>query len=418
VPEATAQHVAGAANYLRLGQTRFLGPRYFAERNTLATLLKNYGALRLLVVLPLFLVVGVAKVFGLPAHAALLRRLADRARVAVERRAPAETRRYRRRVHERRTRSDAEVAELFGRLGPRLRAYAEAMASWIAGGDADPAPEPAHGDAPPPDPATATSRLRDLVRRRPTLVTGLGLVLLALAGTWPLLRPGELRGGQLAPWPASSSAFLGDHVAGWSTAGTFGTSLDPSPAQALLGVLQLLLGGSSYLAPRALLLVPFALAWLFALRAVQPFSARRGPRVVAATAYVLSPPALAALLTARIEALVVLAALPGLVAAFDTIARRDVPPARAWRAVAGAVLLGAVAGAFEPAVLLVVLVVSASMAIVLAVRTDDLVWRTRVLARASVAGLGPLRAARAMVAGAAPAGRSAAGSTRGDGIGR
>ncbi|MFU8840457.1 MAG: glycosyltransferase [Nitriliruptoraceae bacterium] len=390
VPEATAQHAAGAANYLRLGQTRFLGPRYFAERNTLATLLKNYGALRLLLVLPLFLVVGVAKTVGF----LLTRRFSDAwqtVRAWLWNLAHLrETRRYRRQVQAQRTRSDAEVAELFGRLGPRIRAYAEAMASWIAGGDADPAPEPAHRDAPPPEPATATSRLRALLRRRPTLVAGLGLVLLALAGTWPLLRPGELRGGQLAPWPAAPGAFLGDHVAGWSTAGTFGTSLDPSPAQALLGLLQLLLGGSSYLAPRALLLLPFVLAWLFALRAVQPFSARRGPRVVAATAYVLSPPAIAALLTARIEALVVLAALPGLVAAFGTVARRDVPPARAWRAVAGAVLLGAVVGAFEPAVLLVVLVVSAAMAVVLAVRTDDLIWRTRVLARAAVAGLGPV----------------------------
>ncbi|MEX2421315.1 MAG: glycosyltransferase family 2 protein, partial [Actinomycetota bacterium] len=38
VPAAVGEHAAGAANYLRLGQTRFLGPRYFAERNTLATL--------------------------------------------------------------------------------------------------------------------------------------------------------------------------------------------------------------------------------------------------------------------------------------------------------------------------------------------------------------------------------------------
>lgn len=390
VPAATAQHAAGATNYLRLGQTRFLGPRYFAERNTLATLLKNYGLLRLLVVLPLFLVVGVAKTAGF----VLTRRFADAWQTV---RAwlwnvlhLRETRRYRRHVQQQRVRSDAELADLFGRVGPRIRAYTEAMASWVAGGDIAPAPEEARTDAPPPEPATATSRLLALVRRRPVLVTGLGLVLLALAGTWPLLRPGQLRGGQLAAWPATSSAFLSDHVAGWSTAGTFGTGMDPSPAQALLGMLQVVLGGSSYLAPRVLLLVPFALAWLFALRAAQPFSARRGPRVVAATAYVLSPPALAALLTARVEALVVFAALPGLVAAFGTIGQRDEPPARAWRAVSAAVLLTALAGAFEPAVLLAVLAVSASMAVVLAVRTDDLVWRTRILARTSVAGLGPV----------------------------
>ena len=64
VPAAAGRHVRAAASYHRLGQSALLGPRYFAERNTLATLLKNYGALRLLLVVPLFLVVGLAKVVG------------------------------------------------------------------------------------------------------------------------------------------------------------------------------------------------------------------------------------------------------------------------------------------------------------------------------------------------------------------
>jgi GT2 family glycosyltransferase len=37
VPRAVARHRRGATNYQRLGQTAFLGPRYFSERNTLAT---------------------------------------------------------------------------------------------------------------------------------------------------------------------------------------------------------------------------------------------------------------------------------------------------------------------------------------------------------------------------------------------
>jgi len=390
VPQATGQHVAGASNYLRLGQTRFLGPRYFAERNTLATLLKNYGPLRLLLVLPLFLLVGVAKTVGF----LLTRRFSDAWQTV---RAwlwnlvhLAETRRYRRVVQEQRVRSDAELAELFGRLGPRLRAYIEAMASWVAGGDMAQAPVPAPGDETVPEPATATSRVRSFVRRRPLLISGTALVLLVLSGTWRLLRPGELRGGQLMPWPAEPSAFLSDHIAGWSTAGTFGTSLDPSPAQGLLGLLQLVLGGSNYLAPRVLLLAPFLLAWVLALRAVQPFSARRVPRIVAATAYVLSPPAVAALVTGRVDALVVFALLPGLVAAFTTVWRRDQPSARAWRAVAAAVVLGAVAGAFEPAVLLVSATAGVVLSALVFLRTDDLLERTRVVARAAVAGFGPI----------------------------
>jgi len=64
VPSATGRHVAGAANYLRLGQTRFIGPRYFAERNTLAALLKNYGPARLVAIVPLYILVGLAKTLG------------------------------------------------------------------------------------------------------------------------------------------------------------------------------------------------------------------------------------------------------------------------------------------------------------------------------------------------------------------
>lgn len=390
VPSAVGNHAASAANYLRLGQTRFIGPRYFDERNTLASLIKNYSALKLLVVLPLYLLVGAAKVVGF----LLTRRFSDAwqtVRAWVWNLTHLrESRRYRRRVQEQRVRSDAELSELFGRLGTRLRAYAEAMASWISGGDADPAPEPAHDDAPPPEPETVTRRVVALGRRRPVLLTGIGLLLLAAVGSWPLLVPGQLRGGLLAPWPTSPMAFLSDYLAGWHEAAAFGTAAAPSPAQALLGGFHLVLGGNSYLASRGLLLLPLAVGWLLALRAAQTYSDRRPPRVVAATAYVLSPPALAALVTGRIDALVVLAVLPGLVAGYITLARRTSDPARAWRAVAAVVLFGAVAGAFEPAVPVVLLGVGALVAIVSILRARQLAWRLSLAARLSVASLGPV----------------------------
>ena len=390
VPSAVGRHAASAANYLRLGQAGFIGPRYFDERNTLASLIKNYGALKLLMVLPLYLVGGLAKIVGF----LLTRRFSDAWQTV---RAWAwnlahlgESRRYRRAVQAQRVRSDAELSELFGRLGTRLRAYTEAMATWISGADHDPEPEPAHDDAPPPDPQTVTRRVVALVRRRPVLVSAAGLVLLIAVGTWPLLLPGELRGGQLAPWPVSSAAFLTDYLAGWHEAAAFGTSAAPSPAQALLGLLQAALGGSAYLAPRVLLLLPLAVGWLLALKAAQTYSDRRAPRVVAATAYVLSPPALAALVTGRIEALVVLAVLPGLVAGWITATSRTSEPARAWRAVAAVVLFGAVAGAFEPVVLATLLAVGAVAIGVAVARSEDLSWRASVAARLTVAALGPV----------------------------
>ncbi|MFA9430081.1 glycosyltransferase family 2 protein [Egicoccus sp. AB-alg2] len=390
VPEAVTAHVAAATNYLRLGQTRFIGPRYFAERNTLATLLKNYGFARLLLVVPLYFLVGVAKVFGF----LLTRRVSDAWQTV---RAwiwnvlhLAETLRLRREVQSTRRRTDRELRELFGRIIPRVRAYAEAIGEWIAGGDVD------HGGyaAVPRDPGEPVSgprRLARAIKRRPVLTVGAVLTLVVLVGAWPLLLPGELRGGELAPWPASPAAFLADYAAGWHVAGAFGTAEASSPAQAVLGALHLLVFGSSYAAPRLLLLGLPLIAWLLALRAAQGFSQLRLARVVAATAYVLSPPALAALATGRVGALVVLAALPGIVAAGTVLARPASASTSAWRAVAAVVLLGAIAGAFEP-VLLPALALAGLLVLALGWRAapaDDPGWRRYLVIRCLTAAVGP-----------------------------
>lgn len=387
VPDAVGEHAAAATNYHRLGQTRVIGPRYFAERNTLAALLKNYGPLRLLTVVPLYFLVGIAKILGF----LLTRRFSD---AWLTFRAwlwnglhLLETRRLRRQVQGDRRRGDGEVKELFGRIAPRVRAYAEAIAEWIAGGDvADGADEQ---PATAPEPETATARARRLVRERPVLLTGLLLVLVVLIGAAPLLSGGTLRGGELAPWPASPRAFLADHAAAWHTAAGLGTDAPPSPAQALLGILQLLLFGSAYLASRVLLLGSLLLAWVTALRAAQRYSQRKIPRVAAATAYVLSPPTLAALLTGRVGALVVIAVLPGLIASWGTLARRDTPASRAWRAAAASALLGAIAVAFVPPAVVVLFVAAIGLLLVVLPNAPRS-WRGPLTARVGLATLGPL----------------------------
>jgi GT2 family glycosyltransferase len=388
IPAAVGQHVAGATNYLRLGQTRFLGPRYFAERNTLATLLKNYAAPRLLTVVPLYFLVGIAKVMGF-----ILTRRVSEAWQTV--RAwlwnglhLVETLRLRRQIQGERRRSDAELRSLFGRIVPRVRAYAEAIGDWIAGGDVDPVPDAAP-IATRAEPETATRRLLRLVQRRPVLVVGALLTVVIMVGAIPLLLPGSLRGGEFAPWPAHPGAFLADYVRSWHTAGAFGTAEIPSPSQAVLGLGQVLALGSAWAAPRLLLLGSLAVGWVLALRAAQAYSDRRPARVAAATAYILSPPAIAALSTGRLGGLVVLAALPGIVVAGSVAMRRGTPPERAWRAVASIVLLGAVAGAFEPVVLPVVLGGAMVALVVRSPVAPDAAWRRSLLIRTFVAGFGP-----------------------------
>ena len=297
-----------------------------------------------------------------------------------------ETRRLRVRAQGARARSDTELRELFGKIAPRIRAYAEAIGEWIAGGDVaiDDAAVSAAAE-----PETFTARLLAALRARPVLIVGALLTVVFVAAAVPLLAPGQLRGGELAPWPTSPAAFLGDHASSWHTAAGLGTDGSPSPAQAILGALQSLTFGSAYLASRIVLLGPLLLAWVFALRATQRYSPRKLPRVAAATAYVLSPPALAALATGQVGALIALAALPGLVAAAGTLANRRTLPARAWRAAAGAALLGATTAAFVP-VVLPVLLVAGLVLLVAALPTAPRRWRGPLTARVLLAAGGPI----------------------------
>lgn len=349
VPDARVRHAASASNYGRLGQTAILGPRYFAERNTLATLLKNYGPLRLVTMVPLFFLVGVLKMLGF----LLTRRVGDAWQTV---RAWSwnglhlrETWRLRREVQERRRVSDRELRPLFARLVPRAQAYLEAVLDWIGdGGD--------RARDGPSDQPTRGSRLVGLVRGRPVGAAAVVLGLVGLVVAFPLLLPGTLRGGELVAWPERTAAFLGDYVAAWHDAGPVGTTAAPSPAQALLGVLDVLAFGSGWLAPRLLVLGALPVAWVLSLRAARLLSQRPLPRLVGATVYVLSPPALAALQTGRISALVTMVTLPGLAIAFGAVLRRGGDPSRAWRATAVAVLLGAGAVAFAPATALGLLV--------------------------------------------------------------
>jgi GT2 family glycosyltransferase len=387
VPAAVAIHAGVAANLERTGRTAELGPRFLAERNTLATLLKCYQVRRLLVVLPLALLVGIAKVVGF----VLTRRVVDATQTVrawawnvVHLRA---TLRARRRVREQRVRTDAELADLFGRVSPRLRAYAEAIVAWVAGGDAsDDLPDDVDPDAESP---SVVSRLRELARQQPILVAAVPLLVLLVVGAWPLLLPGSLRGGDLAPWPATAAAFLQDHVSGWHDVAGLGTPLAPSPAQAVLAGLHLAVGGSAYLAPRVLLFGTLVVAWVMTLKATQRLSPRRAPRVAAATAYVVSPPALAAVTTGRVGALVLLAALPTIAAAAASAADPATPLKAAWRSVAALVVLLAVVVAFEPwTVVLVVVGVLVALDIA-AIHVRDAARRRSLLVRTAVVGVGP-----------------------------
>ena len=430
VPGAVARHAALASEHQRGGSVAELGPRYLAERNTLAALLKNYGPERLVVVLPLALVVGVAKVAGF----LLTRRISDaRETVAAWGWNLANLRgtlRLRRRVQRMRRRSDTELAPLFGRVTPRLRAYLEAVLERIAGeaapgevGSAESQPSATlqgelrtvADDVPlalGPDPvdgleadvmadlivntfdesllaerpAGRVRRIVDRIAERPLQTILPPAVLLLLIGLRDVLLPGPVRGGDLVPFP-EGPGLIARHLAGWHDSGATLSALDPSPAQLVLGALQTLAGGGSL---RILIVVAPLLAWAAAMRALAPHLPAALPRTLLALVYAASPPMLAALASGDVVTLVVAVLLPLIAVAVSTVLDATAPVERVWRRLALLAFLLATAIAFAPPLVLVlpiVLLAGTGHALVV---VEDLRWRRTLISRVIVIALLPL----------------------------
>jgi len=417
VPAAVARHAAIAAEHQRTGRVAELGPRYLAERNTLSALLTNYGPVRLAVVIPLALAVGLAKVAGF----LLTRRIGD-ARETVAAwgwnivNLPGTLRR-RRRVQAMRRRSDAELSHLFGRIMPRLQAYLEAIVERLAGdpaaddlgsAEAQPsamlqgelrdeqwAPEDLDRNEDPAlailvaDPVadrTGTGGLSRRLTLRPVRTLMPPVALLLIVGLRAALLPGAVRGGDILPFPAGPG-LLTRHLGAWNDSGATLSALDPSPAQLVLGLLQWLGGG---VALRALLLLAPLLAWTAAMRALAPHVQGDLPRTVLSLAYALSPPVLAAIASGDLVTLVVAVVLPVLVSAGRTVLDAATPVERVWRSIAIASLLVAVAIAFAPVLVLgLVVLLLAGVGHALAV-VDDVRRRRTLIVRSTVLATLPL----------------------------
>jgi len=431
VPAAVGLHAASSAEHARTGRVAELGPRYLAERNTLAALLRNYGPERLVIVLPLALVVGAAKVAGF----LLTRRIADaRATVAAWGWNLANLRgtlRQRRHVQRLRRRRDSEVAPLFGRITPRLWAYVEAVLERVVGGPAtgdlavaerepsallqgeypgayDGGEErerqvavPVHvdGDAPRlpstsglEEDASEGRKLgpRERVVRRVVAAPVRSLlppaVLLLLIGLRDLVIPGGVRGGDVVPFPAGDSLFV-RYLSAWHDSGATLSALDPSPAQIVLGMLQWVAGDAGL---RALVLAAPLLAWAAAMRALAPHLPSTLPRTVLALAYAASPPVLAALAAGDVVTLVVAVAGPLVVVNASAVLDPATPVERVWRRLAATAFLLAVIVAFAPPLIVVLpLLGIAGVGHALVVVTD-LRWRRTLMLRAVALATLPL----------------------------
>jgi GT2 family glycosyltransferase len=350
VPGSVGYHVAAGSRGARnLWRDRPWQARFLSERHALATLLKNYGLRRLLWVLPLTLLLGAAKLVGF----AMTRRFTDlgatlRAYVWNLVKLPS-TWRQRRVVQRNRRRGDAELDHLFATGLPRMRYYVEAMREWLAGSDT-----PAllsEQDPKPPEPEG--SRLVRTARQRPAILVGAVLAVLYVAGAAALLGRGQLIGGTVLPWPEQPLEMLRSYASPIS-GGPLATDVSASPAQALLGLLDVVAFGNEWLAQRLLVLGLLPLAWLTSLRAGRLVTSTRGPRVVGATLYVLSPVVLGTLAQGRVGELVAAALFPALVLLTARVANPRSARKQAWRAAAWLALTTATIVAFAPGLWLIV----------------------------------------------------------------
>ncbi len=336
-PGATARHAIALAKGERASP--LVPPRYYIRRNRLRTLIKNVSALRLLILLPLYLLLSIGEMIGFlvlrqPGEIVNLLRalgwnflslpqtLSERARVQRSRKVP-----------------DARIRRFTVRQSTRIRSY--------LGSQAD--------------------RMEEAWGRRAEMIKRPGLIVAAIrarAGGWTLAAAGValigfLLGfrnflwappaslGELLPFPERATAMWRAWATAWRGAG-LGAPGDSPPAFALLGVVQLLTFGAEGVAQKVLVLVLGVIAFIGAAWLVSDL-VDKPSRLAAGLAYALGPVGYAGLRSGALGALVFGAAAPFVIGGLLRLTGWVRPPR--WvpsRAIARVTLGAAVSAAFVP----------------------------------------------------------------------
>jgi GT2 family glycosyltransferase len=319
--------------------------RFEQDRSALAAMLKNYGLLSLLWLLPLSGVLALVRIVYLT----LSRRFEEAYDVLAagtwnvsHLRGTLARRRQVQRARRVKDRALRRFMESAGLRLPRWFQTAERILEEQMEIEAEEAGEP------------ATRRLRDrtasLVGAHPVVVAAfLGSCVAAVVGRG-LLRTGPLFGGVLPAFPGGAG-FLSELASGFRTTGLGGT-LAASPALGALGGLSAVLAGRADEVQRVALAGSTGLASVLMYRASVRLTKLPGASVVAAIAYSVSAVVLWAFSQGRIDLLFALAVLPALSERLEVAFGRVGPAGGRWRFVAGAAVTIAVGIAFLPGIAL------------------------------------------------------------------
>jgi GT2 family glycosyltransferase len=340
-PRARARHLSATAMGVRDTGHRERSERYYGDRAALASMLKNYRLMSLLVLLPLYAVLGFARVLWMT----LTRRFDDVIELLAAwawniAHLPGTLRR-RFRAQRTRTVPDRAIWRFMDSAGLRLPRWFEAAGQILAEQR-----ELEEGDADVPVGRRLRHQSVSLARAHPVLVASfLGVVLGGFAFRG-LLGPAHLSGGVIPTFPARPEGFFTELLSGYRTTG-FGGTVAASPALGAMGGLSSLLFSSGWLAQKVVLGGGFVLGAVFCYRGLARRSGSPFAAAVAASAYSLSAVVLWAYSEGRIGLLAAVAALPVLVDRLEWAFGSE-PPAARGRFIVGLGLVLAVGVAFEP----------------------------------------------------------------------
>jgi GT2 family glycosyltransferase len=341
-PLARTRHRSATSVGERTVSDRARSPRYREDRAAIASMVKNYGVLSLLWVLPLALLMGAVRLIYL----VLSRRFEEAYDLLAAwgwniAHLPGTIGR-RRRVQKARRIKDRQLRRFMEAAGvrwPRWFQTAERILEEQREIEAEDADQP------------VTRRFRDrtasLVGSHPVITaSALGLVVGAVV-IRGFLGPEPLAGGALRMFPSSPAGFLSELVSAYRTTAIGGT-LPASPALGALGGLSWALVGSTSFAQKVILAGAPVLGAVLLYRGAVRLTGRPGSSVVAAVAFLLSGVMLWSFSEGRVDLLMALAVLPAAFERVEAAFARDAPPGGRWRFVAGVGVTLAVLIAFYP----------------------------------------------------------------------
>jgi GT2 family glycosyltransferase len=346
--------LAGGTGDERPGETAPRGgQRYEEDRAAIAAILKNYGLLSLLWVVPAAILLGSVRF----AYLALGRRFEESFDVAAAwgwnlAHLPGTLARRRRVQKARRVRDRAlrRFMESAGLRSPRWLATAERILEEQRAID--------EADEGEPIQRRLRDRTASLVGSHPVIVGSFLALIVGAVAVRELVGAGSLAGGALPAFPDRPGDLFAE-LASAVRSTPIGGPLAPSPALGAVGALSLAALGDPQLAQKAILVAGPPLAAILMYRAAVRLSVRPGPAVLAAAAYGLGALTLWAFSEGRLGLLIALAVLPAAAERIESAFAPGEPPGGRPRFVAGTAVTFAVGVASYPGILLAIAVLVA-----------------------------------------------------------